>query len=294
MTYAAPADFKRALETRIRAASSGLGVQRQRQIIVFHRFLARLVKGLGENTVLKGGLALELRLDHARTTRDIDLGLFGADAGLLEKLQAAGQLNLGDFMTFEVQPSSEVTGDGVVYGGKRFRVECKLAGKVYGARFGLDVVFGGVMTGTPTIITCENFLEFAGIDPPVIRVLPVETHIAEKLHAYTLPRTSPNSRWRDLPDIALLATNPAPLLAQTIRDAIRATFSLRNTHPPPTRFPRPPDHWREPYKALVEENGLIWLSLDSVTDVVERFMNPVLGTSDQLEWSRSDWRWNSP
>lgn len=98
--------------------------------------------------MLKGGLALEIRIEGARTTRDIDLALFGAEGTILERLQALGQLDLGDFMTFEIQPDKtnpDVAGDGVLYGGKRFRVECKLAGKIYGARFGLDIMFGGYM-----------------------------------------------------------------------------------------------------------------------------------------------------
>jgi hypothetical protein len=38
-------------------------------------------------------------------------------------------------MTFEIQPrkgTPEITGDGVVYGGKRFQVDCKLAGNYVG------------------------------------------------------------------------------------------------------------------------------------------------------------------
>ena len=47
----------------------------------------------------------------------------------------------------------------------------------------------------------EDVLAFAGIAPPTLRLYPVETHIAEKLHAYTLPRPRPNSRVKDLPDL---------------------------------------------------------------------------------------------
>jgi len=31
----------------------------------------------------------------------------------------------------------------------------------------------------------EDVLAFAGIAPPTLRLYPIETHIAEKLHAYT-------------------------------------------------------------------------------------------------------------
>ena len=72
-----------------------------------------------------------------------------------------------------------------------------LAGKIYGTpRFGLDIVFGGHLLGEATPVTGEDYLGFAGIAPPELHLVPTETHLAEKLHAYTLPRTSPNSRVR--------------------------------------------------------------------------------------------------
>lgn len=52
----------------------------------------------------------------------------------------------------------------------------------------------------------KDVLAFAGIAPPTLRICPIETHIAEMLHAYTTPRTRPSSRVKDLPDLALLAS----------------------------------------------------------------------------------------
>ena len=103
-----------------RPGAIGPEIQRRRQLLAFQRLLARLLPGLGRGVVLKGGLALDVRLGGARTTGDIDLVLFGAEATLLERLQALGQLDLGDFMTFEIQPKKDtpdVAGDGVLYGG---------------------------------------------------------------------------------------------------------------------------------------------------------------------------------
>ena len=61
------------------------------------------------------------------------------------------------------------------------------------------------MFGEPDVIETPDTLAFAGIPPASVRVYPLETHIAEKLHAYTIPRPRPNTRVKDLPDIALLA-----------------------------------------------------------------------------------------
>src|SRR5512133_2371885 len=100
-TYASPEAFKRAVEDRLRAAAkSGDQIARRRQLLVFDRFLARAVAVLGSAVTLKGGLALELRLERARSTQDVDLRMTGSPDDLLAKLQGAGRLHLGDFLTF--------------------------------------------------------------------------------------------------------------------------------------------------------------------------------------------------
>jgi len=100
-------------------------------------------------------------------------------------------------MTFEVVPDAEhpeLLNDGLKYDGMRFRVEGTLAGKIYGERFGTDVVLGEPIFGEPDPVTADHLLAFAGLPPPTMRVYPLEMHIAEKLHAYTLPRTRPRGR----------------------------------------------------------------------------------------------------
>jgi hypothetical protein len=295
-TYSSPAAFKAALEDRLRRGSTdGIDIQRRRQLVVFTRLIARINAAFGDATVLKGGFALEIRLEVARTTRDIDLVLLGSDAQLLERLQAAGQLDLKEFMTFEIQPDKdnpEITGDGVLYGGRRFRAECKLAGKVYGARFGLDVVLGGKMLGSPSLIATEPFLDFAGIPAPVVQVLPVETHLAEKLHAYTLPRPTENARVRDLPDMALLGTvKDMPLVPERLREAFRLTFEARATHKLPTALPAPPTTWAEPYRELAEAHDLPWTSLTQITDAVRAFVDPILSDRELTAWAPTAWAW---
>jgi hypothetical protein len=115
----------------------GADFARRRQLLVFDRFLARIVATVGEAAMLKGGLVIELRLERARTTKDVDLRMVGSPDDLLAKLQQAGRLALGDFMTFEVVPGAdEMLNDAVQYDGLRFRAECRLAGKLYGQPFG--------------------------------------------------------------------------------------------------------------------------------------------------------------
>lgn len=295
--YSTPAAFKQALETRLKTVSAtGLDFGRRRQLLVFERFLARTALVFGDAATLKGGLALELRLERARTTRDVDLRVVGAPARIRDRLQEAGRLDLSDFMAFEVQPDAEhpeIQGDGMQYEGMRFRAECRLAGKIYGQVFGVDVAFGEPMFGDPEIVVADDTLAFAGLAPPTLRLYPVETHIAEKLHAYTMPRTRPNSRVKDLPDLALLASVGA-LDATRLRAAIAQTFAFRTTHAAPAALPDPPLGWADPYSRMAEENGLPWRALGDVVAAAKAFLNPVLGDEGaraRTEWSPLSWRW---
>ncbi len=152
-TYNSPQAFKEALEQRLRSASkNGVDFARRRQLLVFDRFLARVVSVLRDTVLLKGGLVLELRLERARTTKDIDLRLTGSPETVLADLQEAGRQVLGDFMAFEVSRDTEqpkIQNDGMKYEGLRFRAECRLAGKLYGQAFGVDVAFGDPFWASP-------------------------------------------------------------------------------------------------------------------------------------------------
>lgn len=106
--YTSPSSFKEALESRLRASSKGgSDLARRRQLLVFDRLLARIVSVAGEAVTLKGGLVLELRLERARTTKDVDLRMVGDASEVLIELQRAGRLDLGDFMAFEISPDAE-------------------------------------------------------------------------------------------------------------------------------------------------------------------------------------------
>lgn len=249
---------------------------------------------LGPAATLKGGLALELRLERARTTRDIDLRLVGSPDGLLARLQEAGRLDLGDFMAFEVRVDArhpEIAGDGVRYEGQRFRAECRLAAMLYGQAFGVDVAFGDPIIGEPEVVTGDDLLAFAGIVPPELRVYPVETHLAEKLHAYTLPRATTNTRVKDLPDLALLG-QVGPRDVSRVRAALAQTFGFRKTHRLPPLLPDPPSSWAEPYAVMAEEDALPWATLSEVTAAARVFLDPVLAGVGEGRWDSAAWRWD--
>ncbi len=292
--YRTAAAFKNALEERLRTAStSGIDFARRRQLVVFDRFLARITLELGDAVTLKGGLAVELRIERARTTKDVDLRVMGSPNDILDRLRAAAKRDLGDFMVFTIRPDHRhpnIQNDAMQYDGVRFRAECSLAGKVYGRPFGVDVAFGDPILGEPEVIVAKGALGFAGIAPPTLLVYPVETHIAEKLHAYTMPRARPNSRVKDLPDLALIAT-AGPVEASRLGAAIEQTFAFRGTHDVPKRLPEPPATWEAPYATIAKEDRLQWPLLTEAFEAAGAFLDPVLaGLSDGC-WDPGAWSW---
>ena len=106
MRYETAAAFRRALTDHLsnRARREGVPVSRLQRQVTFERFLARLFRGEGRRWVLKGGYALELRLSGtARATRDLGLNVPPPAApDLVDELQGAAELDMGDFFEFTV------------------------------------------------------------------------------------------------------------------------------------------------------------------------------------------------
>ena len=83
------------------------------------------------------------------------------------KDEEAGRLDLVDFVTYEIAPDTEhpqIQNEGMRYEGLRCRTECRLAGKLSGQRFGVNVAFGDPILEEPEIISAEDALAFAGVD----------------------------------------------------------------------------------------------------------------------------------
>lgn len=293
-SYETPEAFRMALEQRIRAAARrpAVSINRFRQLLVFDRFLARIFEQFSERAIVKGGLVLELRLDRVRTTKDVDLRLVGDPDALLTALRTAGSLDLGDWLSFLIEPDPEmptIKNEGMIYDGLRFRAEAQLAGKLYGDPFGIDVAFADILTTEPDIVEGSRFFEFVGITSPKLRIYPRGEHVAEKLHAYTQPRERENSRVKDLPDFALLGMT-GPFESRQLRAAIEATFSFRGTHPIPGALPAPPERWEPVYVRMAREDDLQWATLEAVYEVARSFLDPVLGGTDGT-WDPDSWRW---
>jgi len=81
--YASAPHSARHFEERLKRVSreDGIDLQRLRRQVAFDRFLAKLFRGPNTNWVLKGGYAMELRFQTARTTKDLDFTVRVAPAG---------------------------------------------------------------------------------------------------------------------------------------------------------------------------------------------------------------------
>ena len=106
-----------------------------------------------------------------------------------------------------------------------------------------------------------------------------------------MPRPRPNSRVRDLPDLALLATTGA-IEGERLLRAIETTFEYRDTHAVPAAIPMPPESWEAPYAAMAARDQLPWTTLQQVTEGVSLFLDPILVPGDvPSSWEPSEWRW---
>lgn len=197
---------------------------------------------------------MELRISHARATKDMDLTCFRRvkDAKepigdlILQELQTLVRINLNDHFIFQIgQPQSDI--ENAPYGGSRHNVTAVIDNRPFVA-FHLDVG-GDFLIDSIEKVPGTNWLEFCGIAPPVISMISVEQQFAEKLHSYTLPRERVNTRTKDLIDLILLLKpdNRAP---EAFRSVLKRVFRARNTHPLPVVLPEPPSSWQKPFADL--------------------------------------------
>ncbi len=275
--YKTAGAFRKALEERLKRISLAeqVDLSRLRRRISFDRLLARLFREPQAPWALKGGYALELRFKAARSTVDIDLtvrrvtNVGGSDTNevVRDMLQSAANIPLGDSFEFVIgSPVMDLMA--APYGGSRYRIEARMDERIF-ARFHLDAGIGDVVMEPLETITCRDWLGFAGIESSCVQMIAREQQFAEKVHAYTLPRSSPNSRIKDLVDIALLIESGS-LDKRRVLDALHLTFERRGTHRLTGDLVPPPADWQIPFQALAKECGLS-PDLTAAFRAVERF-----------------------
>ena len=176
MKYSSARSFRQALEDRLRSHYPRHRTPRLRKMIAFERFMTRL----DEQWILKGGYALQLRTDKARTTHDIDLLAQHISSGqITETLLEKTHQDVGDYFEFFIERTDQdIDLESVI----RFRVTARLAGRVF-ERFHIDIGLDDPLVEPVEYLTPPAYLAFAGIPTKPIPCYPVTQHIAEKLHA---------------------------------------------------------------------------------------------------------------
>jgi hypothetical protein len=262
--YASAGAFRAALEARLneRARREGLDLGRLRRQVAFDRLLARMFDSsqpIRDGWILKGGYALEMRFQRARSTKDLDLtvrrreGAVESAASLRERLLVAASVELPDFFVFEI---GDVMADltQAPEGGARFPVDARLDGRTF-VRFHVDLGVGDDVLEPVESVEGEDWLGFAGISPVVVPALSIEQHWAEKFHAYTRPREATNSRVRDLVDLVLILEEQQPSI-ERVRQAVAVTFARRHSHTVPEDILPPPAAWATSFAELAADCGL--------------------------------------
>jgi len=193
-TYATAGAFRRALEERLKSMSQTeqIDINRLRRQVSFDRLLARLFRQDPAPWVLKGGYALELRFKSARSTIDIDLTLQrvvgtveGSDPvrAIREMLQAMADVSFDDWFEYTIGPPvMDLTA--APYGGARYSVETRMDGRIF-ARFHLDAGVGDVVIQPLETAECHDWLGFAGIEKPRVRMISREQQFAEDSRLHT-------------------------------------------------------------------------------------------------------------
>lgn len=269
--------MRNALEERLKqvAKTENQDIMRLRRQVAFDRFLARLFNGdRSDLFVLKGGYSLELRLKKARTTKDIDICIHDT-SGLVDSgeepvrqlIQQQAEEDLGDFFYYTVGEAI-LDLENAPYGGYRFPVECTMAGRRF-AHFSIDIAAGDAWIVPHDTIELHHWLNFAGIAAATVLTISPEQQFAEKLHSYTMPRETPNSRVKDLVDMVLLINN-TKMNADTLQNAVLKTFQRRKTHEIPLSLQNPPDSWSTQLKKMSEECGMP-VEVDTAIDIVRSF-----------------------
>jgi len=220
--------------------------------------------------VIKGGYALQRRLPQARYTIDLDLSTSDTNLQIADRpkqqleltarLQQIARHEIDDYFYFEVEFDSPLPGFGK--GGARCRVKCSIDGQLW-STFQIDVIVQDETIFPAEIVEGDILFRFAGLKPIELKVPAKEEVFAEKIHAYTLPRSRENTRVKDIIDMSLLIEDN--LDPRKLRKAITGIFKIRHTHKVPTNLPKPPDSWQNKFTQLADEACLKLTLKDAYT-----------------------------
>lgn len=214
----------------------------------------------------------------------------GDEEAATAHLTAAAAVDLEDFFSFDVRRTPALDA-AAGFHAVRYTVRAELAGRLY-EQFPVDVALSERPAIEPERLGAPDLLAFAEIQAPVLPVVALEQHVAEKLHAYTGSygaRGTESTRVKDLVDLVLIG-DLAELDNKRLRLALEATFQMRASQPLPKAMPAPPRSWERPYAELAREAG-ITPDLDTGYSKAAELLDPVLSSTAPGRWDRASRRW---
>jgi hypothetical protein len=271
------------------ARDAGVVPRRIHLVVAIDRLLIRLLEAASGRWVVKGGYANQLRRpDVARFTEDLDLRIDAAIETAPEILASGFAVDLADDFSYEVAASPAPL-EGPPGGGLRFGVVARLAG-IELVRFKVDVSAAGVVVGEYESYLSDPVLERLGFRRSRFPVYPINQHVAEKLHALTLPRDVESTRARDLVDLIWFIRH-FTFRSEALAIACIATFERRATHPWPPVVDVPPESWTRPYAVWRTELDLPEPTPAAAASSVRRFLEPVSFGVPGLSWDPPTQEW---
>lgn len=275
--YTTASGMRMALEKRLKkkATDTNKNLERLRRHVAFDRFLARLFSSNVNGLIVKGGYTLELRLNQARTTKDIDFSFTGDLDGnwngkpenLQEFLFTYSQIDLHDFFEYVIGKAT-LDLENAPYGGYRYPIEARMAGRIF-SKFSIDIAAGDVWYEPHDKLVIHDWFDFAGLPVVEIPVISIEQQFAEKLHSYTQQREHPNSRVKDIIDMVLLIKK-TKMSEDRLLEIAQKTFDKRIGSVFPPILKAPPDDWIKRYPDLAR-TCTITKSLDKVIFIVNDY-----------------------
>ena len=275
MTYETAQALRMALEQRLltRSRQTGVALDRLRRRVLFERVVARLHSAEPGRWVLKGGMALEVRLaDRARLTKDLDVGLrdeVTAGEELRERLVELLTVDLdGDRFALSPGPVERLIEDSAGNVTWRTKVAAQLAGRPFGG-LQLDISPRLHELTRTELVALPNSLAFAGAASREVEIIDVHRHGAEKLHGMLrVVGDRENTRVRDLVDLIIL-TEHDMLDPARLASPVRDVWAERDGVPPPAELPALPASWPERYERLAAEHDMQTTTFDAAVARVE-------------------------
>ncbi len=300
--WASPDATRAGIQDRIRSRYPMAERQLRLYEVAFRRLLARLEAQAPGRWVLKGGVALLLRLDPNRTSKDLDLSFvdpLGTAKKALDALAEAAALDLEDFFSFEIASRADVE----TVGGEStlpVQVDARIGGRTW-VLFEIDLGWTAVAFSTEPLAVRDNLTGLTAVDAlPELQTIPMALQVAQKTCAmFELHGNPPkhSSRARDLVDIAMIAAQVDGISADELIGYLASEATRRlaigSLHAPlPKAFALTDNQvvdWRRRWRKATREAAM---SFDEAFATAVRFLAAILAGSANGHWSAETQTWD--